>query len=253
MDGPYPWRGEGWHKGYTSSYSQSFGFDALGNMTRKTSTESGTAHEPPRAELSYDLSYQYYAGKVHQAERIGDMWYRYDANGNLVEERKWGHGEDSADGPWVKSSGAVGMSNRGFGLAPAGDSAREERREQSYEGRPGYGDATGRGYREREYRWDEENRLVRSEEQGGLTVEYRYGADGQRAVKYSPLGETLYFDSMWTGTADWPHGWRWSKHIYVGSTRIATRLGYDGRAGDLNYKRVNTYYYHSDHLGSVHR
>ncbi len=57
---------------------------------------------------------------------------------------------------------------------------------------------------------------------------------------------------MWTGTADWPNGWRWSKHIYVGSTRIATRQGYDGHDRDLDYKLVNTYYYHSDHLGSVH-
>lgn len=83
-------------------------------------------------------------------------------------------------------------------------------------------------------------------------MSYRYGADGQRATKYSAARETLYFDSMWTGTADWPNGWRWSKHIYVGSTRIATRLGYDGCDWDLDYKRVNTYYYHTDHLGSVH-
>ncbi len=252
VDNTYPWRPDGWHTQYTSSYTQSFSFDSLGNMTRKTSTEASTPHDHPWESLDYDLSYQYYAGKAHQAERIGDMWYRYDANGNLAEERRWGHGREPLENPWVKSSGALGMSNRGFGLDTAADTQSEAQQEKTHEGKPGYGDAAGRSYSEREYVWDEENRLVRTEEHGGLTVEYRYGADGQRAAKYSAAGETLYFDSMWTGTVDWPNGWRWSKHIYVGSTRIATRLGYDGHEQDLDYKLVNTYYYHSDHLGSVH-
>jgi hypothetical protein len=42
----------------------------------------------------------------------------------------------------------------------------------------------------RTYAWDEENRMIRSVEKN-LRVEYRYGHDGQRAVKYSKRGETL--------------------------------------------------------------
>jgi len=39
------------------------------------------------------------------------------------------------------------------------------------------------------------------------------------------------------------------KNIYIGETRIATQLGFD--AAGTDYKKENTYYYHSDHLGSA--
>jgi RHS repeat-associated protein len=41
-----------------------------------------------------------------------------------------------------------------------------------------------------------------------------------------------------------------SIHIYLGQTRIATRLKMDD-SSDYEYSRLNTYYYHSDHLGSA--
>ena len=46
------------------------------------------------------------------------------------------------------------------------------------------------------------------------------------------------------------------KHVYAGTTRIATRLrkktaGAGGSYGSLDYVLVNTYYYHSDHIGST--
>ncbi len=137
VEGNTKWRGEGWHTAQSSTYTQAFAFDALGNLTRKTSAESGAPPSPPRASLTYDLTYQYYEGKAHQAERIGSFWYRYDANGNLLEERRWGQ-EPLASG-----------------------------RQASFTGAPGYGEA-GTGYLERLYQWDEENRLVASSEQGGL-------------------------------------------------------------------------------------
>ena len=100
----------------------------------------------------------------------------------------------------------------------------------------------------RTYTWDEENRLTRSVE-GDLIVDYRYGADGQRAVKYSQQGESLYFDAMWLVTA---HGGdlRQSKNIYVGQTRIATRQNHEPQE-DADYELKNTYWYHPDHLGSA--
>jgi RHS repeat-associated protein len=59
----------------------------------------------------------------------------------------------------------------------------------------------------------------------------------------------MYFDAMW---AVMSHGEdeRRSKNIYVGQTRIATRLNRD-TAGDSGYERRNTYWYHPDHLGSA--
>jgi len=135
----------------------------------------------------------------------------------------------------VNTSGGVSSVNYGFGLDR--DTAAQE-------------DTAWK----RTYAWDEENRMIRSVEKT-MQVEYRYGSDGQRAVKYSSRGETLYFDSMWTLSSDGAD-LKAGKHVYAGTTRIATRLrkktaGTNGSYGSLDYVLVNTYYYHTDHLGSA--
>ena len=38
--------------------------------------------------------------------------------------------------------------------------------------------------------------------------------------------------------------------MYVGESRIVTRLNIEGD-GSVGYEEVNTYYYHTDHLGSA--
>ena len=213
---------------YTSTYTQQFAYDALGNLTRKASSSRTNPQLALGSSLNYLLDYRYYDGKPHQAERIGEMWYRYDGNGNLLEEREGGHSVIPLGDAEMWKLGEVRVVNRGFGLtadAPQGDTARS-----------------------RYYVWDEENRLKRSVEPE-LSVDYRYGADGQRAVKYSPQGETLYFDAMWQVTTDYPD-LRRSKHIYLGTSRIATRLNFVGFP-DAGYEELNTYTYHPDHLGSV--
>jgi RHS repeat-associated protein len=83
--------------------------------------------------------------------------------------------------------------------------------------------------------------------EGNRIVRYSYGADGNRAVKYSERGETFYFNSMWQSMAT---GSRQSKHIYVGTERIVTRLG-DYQHDTTAFNKINTYYYHGDHLGSA--
>ena len=181
-------------------------------------------------DLNYALNYSYYAGKGHQAEVIGKLYYRYDANGNTIEEREGSHGTGVVLGGTVSKSGSLRMTDRGFGLV------------LQDQGTPAPSVYT------RYYVWDEENRLERTVD-GSLTVDYRYGADGQRAVKYSSHGESLYFDSMWQAQTDYP-SLRQSKHVYVGSKRVATRLNIQGQL-DVGYETVNTYYYHPDHLGSA--
>jgi RHS repeat-associated protein len=83
---------------------------------------------------------------------------------------------------------------------------------------------------------------------------YAYDADNQRTVKYHIQAgeETLYFDQFWQGVNE-DSDFRQSKHIYLGETRIATRLNLESRNGstDSSYELVNTYYYHPDHLGSA--
>jgi RHS repeat-associated protein len=213
---------------YTSTCTQQFSFDAIGNMTGKQSTLQTVPQKSVGAALDYALDYAYYSGKPHQAERIGSLWYRYDANGNEIEERQGGHSSASSTDAELTSEGDLRVVNRGFGLT---------RRD----------DTTNDVYM-RSLIWDEENRLKRSVE-SKESVDYRYGADGNRAVKYSGSGETLYFDAMWQATTDYP-SLRQSKHIYVGETRIATRCNIEGEM-DVGYEELNTYYYHGDHLGSA--
>ncbi len=51
----------------------------------------------------------------------------------------------------------------------------------------------------RNYTWNERNLLTKSSDRN-FTVHYRYGEDGQRALKYTDEGrsETLYFNNFFT-------------------------------------------------------
>ncbi|QEN07226.1 RHS repeat-associated core domain-containing protein [Oceanispirochaeta crateris] len=68
---------------------------------------------------------------------------------------------------------------------------------------------------------------------------YRYDLNGN-------LEETFFFDSMWSvcGTES-TDGLSQSKNIYVGETRISTKLNFP--ESDLGYETLNTYYYHTVH------
>ncbi|MCR5080013.1 MAG: RHS repeat-associated core domain-containing protein [Treponema sp.] len=82
---------------------------------------------------------------------------------------------------------------------------------------------------------------------------YVYGEDGQRTNKYTQSSETLYFNKMWTHHTDSGnnvYGGQTSKNIYLGETRIVTKLnsGSEPKYQEEYYKQ---YYYHSDHLGSA--
>jgi RHS repeat-associated protein len=217
---------------YTSTYNQVFTYDSIGNMTSKVSTSKTTPKTTVGDDLNYSNAYSYYAGKAHQAERIGDLYYRYDLNGNMIEEREDGHGTNAVTAGTIKTTGDVRSTDTGFGIVRTTGTSTS---------------ATKTIYA-RYYAWDEENRLIRSVD-NNIAVDYRYGADGQRAAKYSKNGESLYFDSMWQVQTDYPD-LRQLKNIYVGQTRIATRVniaGYENESSD----EANTYYYHPDHLGSA--
>ena len=91
---------------------------------------------------------------------------------------------------------------------------------------------------ERKLRWDEENRLLSSDDNGFVT-NYWYDADGERTLKTSGEGEQVYVNSVFAGgrtnTAKFSlyvspylvanQGGRYTKHIYIGSQRIVSKLG----------------------------
>jgi YD repeat-containing protein len=83
---------------YRAEYKQEFSFDGVGNLLGKKSAGSKTHNVVNGMELNYDLEYRYYEGYGHRAEKIGEMYYRYDLNGNVTEERYGSHSRDGGAG-----------------------------------------------------------------------------------------------------------------------------------------------------------
>ncbi|WP_253714849.1 RHS repeat domain-containing protein [Treponema sp. OMZ 803] len=219
-----------------------------GNMTRKVSTTNlpgarGNAY--PKAELDYDLTYEYDPAYAHRLIHAGNRYYRYDANGNITAEK---------DGPFTEDDEFIFTysydpdtdvygTDYGFGL-----DAPKETEETHPENLFAY---------RRNYTWNEKNLLTKSSDRS-YTVHYRYGEDGQRALKYTEEGrsETLYFNNFYTihipvQDKNNPQGLRVHKHIFVGNSRLVTAMTHTDNNGDNAEQREKRYYYHSDHLGSA--
>ncbi|WP_369011067.1 RHS repeat domain-containing protein, partial [uncultured Treponema sp.] len=173
-----------------AKYKQDFAFDGIGNMTKKSSTTNlpgarGNAY--PKAELDYALDYEYDPSYAHRLVHAGNRYYRYDANGNITAEK---------DGPFTEDDEFIFTysydpetdvygTDYGFGL-----DAPKETEESHPENLFAY---------RRNYTWNEKNLLTKSSDRS-YTVHYRYGEDGQRALKYTEEGrsETLYFNNFYT-------------------------------------------------------
>jgi RHS repeat-associated protein len=224
---------------YETRYRQRFTFDVNGNMTNKTSEERTNRGARKGDVLNYTLDYEYYAGYAHRAEKIGNMYYRYDGNGNVVEERYGGHGTVTSNNAQVyEEAGGVYGTDYAFALA-----------------NPGAAGTEGTAYR-RDYRWNERNQLVMSVD-NRYRVRYRYGAGGERAVKYTEQTrrESLYFNKYYqmnylagSGAGD---VWEESKHVFMGETRIATKKRTERNRDNYEEEKEKQYYYHGDHLGSA--
>ena len=219
-----------------------------GNMTKKMSTTNipgsrGNAY--PKAELDYSLDYEYDPAYAHRLIHAGNRYYRYDANGNITAEK---------DGPFTEDDEFIFTysydpdtdvygADYGFGL-----DAPKETEETHPENLFAY---------RRDYTWNEKNQLTKSSYRS-YTVHYRYGEDGQRALKYTEEGrsETLYFNNFYTihipvQDKNNPQGLRVHKHIFVGNSRLVTAMTHTDNNGDNAEQREKRYYYHSDHLGSA--
>ncbi|MGN0729178.1 hypothetical protein [Treponema sp.] len=75
----------------------------------------------------------------------------------------------------------------------------------------------------------------------------------QRSNKYTANSETLYFNKMWTlhtDSGNSVYGGQTAKNIYLGETRIVTKLN-SGENPTYQEEYYKQYYYHSDHLGSA--
>ena len=91
---------------------------------------------------------------------------------------------------------------------------------------------------ERKLKWDEENRLLASDDNGFVT-NYWYDADGERTVKTSGESDQVYANSEFAGgrtnTAKFSlyvspylvanQGEVAPEHIYIGSQRVVSKIG----------------------------
>ena len=198
----------------TASYRLEMGYDNMHRIVSKKQhlTQQGVQFDGT-LHVGYDLAYTYgkTEGKKFQLAEVKDANYRteenpdsiakvdnnhtytYDANGNLVY----------VNTGRIKQDGML-------------DSTAAERK----------------------LRWDEENRLTASDDNGFVT-NYWYDANGERTVKTSGEGEQLYVNSEFAGgrtnTAKFSlyvspylvanQGGRYTKHIYIGSQRIVSKIG----------------------------
>ncbi|WP_433168903.1 RHS repeat domain-containing protein [Treponema putidum] len=231
-----------------AKYRQTFAFDAIGNMTNKLSTTNipgSQGNSYPKAELDYSLQYEYDPAYAHRLIRAGNRYYRYDANGNITAEKD-GPFTDEEEFAFTYSyfeNEDVYGTDYGFGLDAPKETEQTNPQDLF-------------AYR-RNYTWNERNLLTKSSDRN-FTVHYRYGDDGQRALKYTDEGrsETLYFNNFFTihiPTQDQnnPQGLRVHKHIFVGNSRLVTAMTHTDNSGDNEEQKVKRYYYHSDHLGSA--
>ena len=198
----------------TASYTLAMGYDNMHRITSKKQHLSQTGVQfDGTLNAGYELSYTYgrEEGKKFQLDNVRDINYRteevptdsmtinnghkyeYDANGNLVY----------INTSRVKRDGKED------------DKASEQK-----------------------FKWDEENRLLAVDE-NGFVSNYWYDANGERTVKTSGENEAIYVNSEFsggnTGTARFSlyvspylvagQGGKYTKHIYIGSQRIVSKLG----------------------------
>ena len=198
----------------TASYTLAMGYDNMHRITSKRQilTQNNLQFNGT-LNAGYDLTYTYGTdtGKKFQLANVKDVNYRteetpsesenvnnnhayeYDANGNLI---------------YVNTS------------RTKKDGIADEKAA------------------ERKLKWDEENRLLASDDNGFVT-NYWYDADGERTVKTSGESDQVYVNSEIAGgrtnTAKFSlyvspylvanQGGRYTKHIYIGSQRVVSKIG----------------------------
>lgn len=97
--------------------------------------------------------------------------------------------------------------------------------------------------------FDEDGR-IKSITTNGQEIDYRYDDAGNRVVKRGPAGETIYVNQYLTIRDSQVA----QKDIFVGSTRLATKLAKQdkpgGGGGTANPFEKDLFAYHPDHTGS---
>jgi len=195
----------------TANYNLEMKYDDLHNIVSKTqNVMQNKVTETGALKAGYTLNYNYNGTNKHQLDNVTETEYRtknadpkvdkqknnkyvYDKNGNMI----YVNTEE------VKLNGQVA------------EKAQEKK-----------------------FIWDEENRLG-AIDINGYVSNYTYDAGGERITKMSGGGQGIFVNSVFAGgktsTSDFTlyvnpylvaqNGGRYTKHIYIGSQRIVSKLG----------------------------
>lgn len=198
----------------TASYTLAMGYDNMHRITSKSQhLTQGNMQFDGTLNVGYDLTYTYGQedGKKFQLDNVSDVNYRTEATPDENQKTRNSHAyEYDANGNLVYVN--TGRTKK--------DGTTDEKAH------------------ERKLKWDEENRLLASDDDGFVT-NYWYDADGERTVKTSGESEQVYVNSEFAGgrtnTAKFSlyvspylvanQGGRYTKHIYIGSHRIVSKIG----------------------------
>ncbi len=197
--------------GKTAKYGLKMGYDNMHNITRKSQhIEQFGVQFKGTLRAGYDLLYQY-ANNSQQIANIAEESYRVDSNFAIVPEKKESQYSYDANGNLL---GIYTGTKQGDILKVTNT---------------------------RTMLWDEENHLLATCDNGYLTA-YWYDASGERTVKMSGDGEGVNINGVVsagrTGTANFTayvspylvvrNGGEYTKHIYMGSQRITSKVSNSG-------------------------
>ena len=195
----------------TANYTLDMSYDNLHNIITKKQqvSQQGIMFEGV-LQAGYDLKYSYNDYQKNQIKSIEDINYRQE-EGQGQEKRK--------------EQKNYQYDERGNLLYVSTDLEKKDL-------------SKSRQTHQRKLRWDQENRLLAINDNGYVS-NYVYDATGQRVIKTGGESEQVYINSQYSGgstqTSDFtayinpyivvsPNG-RYTKHYYIGSQRIVSKLG----------------------------
>ena len=197
-----------------TGYDLSMSYDKMYRITGKTQDIRQTGMQfAGTLNAGYDLAYTYdrTPGRRFRMSSVSDVNYRMEGtpgDGDYTDE--WHEYDYDANGNIIRV-------NTSRMRADGGD--RELTREERF-------------------RWDEENRLM-AISQDGYVSNYWYDSDGERVIKEHGGNQAVFVNSAQDGVLTdtrqftiYPsayltvHNGSWyTKHVYIGSERISSRMG----------------------------
>jgi len=173
-----------------------FGYDDLYRLTASSGrwTRPGNEH-------TYSLSMAY--DDIHNITKKTQNHLRLSDEGDLIRQHKTTYDYTyTYAGP--QPHAPTGITGRSFTYDANGNQT---------------GWVSDQGNTRRAITWDEENRIHAIQDNGQLLT-YKYNDAGERVFKTGPHGETVYLNQFFS-VSNREGG---SKHVYVGTSRIATKL-----------------------------